>query len=285
MKRKSQLFTRLKKSKFFVIGFIISILLIILSIIAPFIVIHDPELPDLDNTLNPPEYFSKGWSGNILGADNLGRDILTRLLIGSRYSFIIAGTAVISAIFLGIIIGLYAGYYGGWIDNLFMRLADIQLSLPSLLLAIAIVAALGPSIPNLIIVLIVTKWPVIARLVRGNVLIIRETEFVSASRVLGASDTWIMFSQILPNILTVIMVVATQLVGHMILIEAVLSFLGLGVQPPIPSWGIMIADGRNYLILAPWIVMAPGIALMITVIAFNFLGDGLRDALDPKMKT
>jgi len=285
LKRKSQLFTRLKKSKFFVIGFIISILLIILSIIAPFIVIHDPELPDLDNTLNPPEYFSKGWSGNILGADNLGRDILTRLLIGSRYSFIIAGTAVISAIFLGIIIGLYAGYYGGWIDNLFMRLADIQLSLPSLLLAIAIVAALGPSIPNLIIVLIVTKWPVIARLVRGNVLIIRETEFVSASRVLGASDTWIMFSQILPNILTVIMVVATQLVGHMILIEAVLSFLGLGVQPPIPSWGIMIADGRNYLILAPWIVMAPGIALMITVIAFNFLGDGLRDALDPKMKT
>ena len=285
MKRKSQFFTRLKQSKLFVIGFTVSTLLITLSIIAPFIVVHDSELPDLGNTLISPQYFSKGWSGNILGTDSLGRDVLTRVLIGSRYSFIIAGTTVLFLTFIGLIIGLYAGYYRGWIDNLFMRFADVQLSIPPLLLAIAVVAALGPSIPNLIIVLIITRWPLVARLVRSNVLVVRETEFISASRVLGASDTWIIFSQILPNVTTSVLIVASQFVGKMIITEATLSFLGLGVQPPTPSWGIMIADGRSLLILAPWVVMAPGIFLMITIIAFNFLGDGLRDALDPKMKT
>ena len=285
MKEKSQFYIRLKQSSFLVIGSMLCILVITLSIIAPFITVHDPKMPDLDETLKPPQYFSKGWSGYVLGTDNLGRDILTRLLIGSRYSFIIAVTAVIFAIFGGVIIGLYAGYYGGWIDNLFMRFADIQLSIPSLLLAIAIVAVLGPSIINLIIVLSITSFPRIARLVRGTVSIIRETEFISASRVLGASDNWIMFSQILPNIANSLLILTTQLFGENILNEACLSFLGLGVQPPTPSWGIMIADGRNYLIVAPWIIMAPGIALMITVVAFNFIGDGLRDALDPKMKT
>jgi ABC-type dipeptide/oligopeptide/nickel transport system permease subunit len=285
LKEKSQLFHRLKRSKFFVIGLTVCTTIIVLSIISPFISVHNPEIPDLANNLKPPEYFSKGWSGNVLGTDSLGRDVLTRLLIGSRFSFIIAFGAVFLSILIGIIAGLYSGYYGGWIDNLIMRFADIQLSIPSLILAIAIVSVLGPSVINLILVLTITAWPQIARVIRGNVLIVREMELIKASRVLGAGDAWIMFSQILPNVITPLLILASQQIGFMILVEASLSFLGLGIQPPEPSWGVMIADGREYLTVAPWVVMAPGIALMIAVLAFNFLGDGLRDALDPKMKT
>jgi len=285
LKKRSQLTTRLLQSKFFVIGFIVCFLLITLSVIAPFIVAHNPKLPILANTLNPPQYFSKGWSGNVLGADNLGRDILTRLLIGSRISFIISVSTVFLGIVFGVSLGLLSGYYGGWIDNLIMRFADIQLSIPQLLLAIAIVSVLGPSVPNLIIVLTITTWPQIARLIRSSVLVIREMEFISASKVLGANDWWIMFTQILPNVMTPLLILGSQRIGFVILVEAALSFLGLGVQPPTPSWGVMIADGRDYISTAPWVVMAPGIALMVTVLAFNFMGDGLRDALDPKMKT
>ena len=285
LKKRSQLTARLLQSKFFVIGFIVCMAIIILSVIAPFIIVHNSEFPNLANSLNPPQYFSKGWSGNVLGADNLGRDVLTRLLIGSRYSFIISVSTVFCAIILGVFLGLVSGYYGGWIDNLIMRFADIQLSIPALLLAIAIVSVLGPSIPNLIIVLTITTWPQIARLIRSSVLVVREMEFISASKVLGANDLWIMFSQILPNVMTPLLILGSQQIGFIILVEAALSFLGLGVQPPTPSWGVMIADGRDYISTAPWVVLAPGIALMITVLAFNFLGDGLRDAFDPKMKT
>jgi len=283
--KKSQLFTQLKKSGFFVIGFMLSLLIVILSIIAPFIVAFDAERNSLNESLTPPQYFSKGWSGHILGTDNLGRDILTRLLIGSRYSLIISIVSVFFQIIFGITLGLYSGYYRGWIDNLIMRFADVQLAIPSLLLVIAIVAALGPSVINLIIVLTITQWPQIARLVRGGVLTVREKEFVSASKSLGASDSWIIFSQILPNIATPIFIIASYNIGNMILLESILSYLGLGVQPPTPSWGVMIADGRQYLMIAPWIVMFPGVALMVAVLAFNFIGDGLRDALDPKMRT
>ena len=285
LKKGSQLFVRLLQSKFFVIGFIICTTIIILTIIAPFIIVHNPGLPNLPNSLNPPQYFSKGWSGNVMGADTLGRDVLTRLLIGSRYSFIISISTVFCAFILGIFFGLFSGYYGGWVDNLIMRFADIQLSIPQFLLAIAIVSVLGPSILNLIIVLTLTSWPQIARLIRSSVLVIREMEFISASKVLGANNLWIMFFQILPNVMNPLLILGSQQIGFMILLEAALSFFGLGVQPPTPSWGVMIADGRDYLAVAPWVVMAPGIALMLTVLGFNFLGDGLRDALDPKMKT
>jgi peptide/nickel transport system permease protein len=284
LKEKSQLFTRLKQSRFFVIGIMLSLLIVILSIIAPFIVAFDAEYNNLDESLTPPQYFSKGWSGHILGTDNLGRDILTRLLIGSRYSLIISMVSVFFQIIFGLILGLYSGYYRGWIDNLIMRFADVQLAIPYLLLAIAIVSVLGPSVINLIIVLTITQWPQIARLVRGNVLTVRESEFIAASKVLGARDSWIIFSQILPNIATPLLIVASCNIGNMILVEASLSFLGLGVQPPTPSWGVMIADGRQFLMIAPWVVMFPGLALMLAVLAFNFIGDGLRDVLDPKMK-
>ena len=285
MKEKNQLFTRLKQSKFFVLGLILSLLIVILSIIAPFIVFFGAERISLEESLTPPQFFSKGWSGHVLGTDNLGRDILTRLLIGSRYSLIISSGAVFFTITFGLIAGLYSGYYGGRVDNLIMRFADIQLSIPQLLLAIAIVAVLGPSIINLILVLVITSWPEIARLVRGEVLIVREMEFISASKALGASDSWIIFSQILPNIATPLLIATSHRMGLMILYEAALSFLGLGVQPPTPSWGIMIADGRQFLMIAPWIIVSPGVALMLAVLAFNFIGDGLRDAFDPKMKT
>ena len=285
MKEKSQLLHRLKTSKFFVLGLAISSFIVLLAIISPYIVPFDAGRTSLRESLTPPHYFSKGWSGHVLGTDNLGRDILSRLLIGSRYSFVISVSSVLVAILIGIIAGLYSGYYGGWIDNFIMRFADIQLSIPQLLLAIAIVAVLGPSIINLIIVLVITSWPQIGRLVRGNVLIVRDMEFVKASKVLGASDRWIIFTQILPKIAKPFLIVSSQRTGFMILLEASLSFLGLGVQPPTPSWGGMISDGRQFLMTAPWIIMAPGIALMLAVLAFNFIGDGLRDALDPKMKT
>lgn len=285
MKEKSQLFTRLKQSKFFLAGFMIFSLLVILVIIAPFIVAFDAEHNSLDDSFTSPQYFSKGWSGYILGADNLGRDILTRVLIGTRYTLIIATGAVVFSITFGVISGLFSGYYGGLVDNLIMRFADIQLSITQLLLAIALTAVLGSSIFNIIIVIGLTGWPQTARLVRGGVLTVRESEFVAASKALGASDNWIMFSQILPNIVTPILIVASQRMGFAILIEAGLSFLGLGVQPPTPSLGGMISEGRQFLMVAPWIVMVPGVILMLAVLACNFIGDGLRDALDPKMKT
>ena len=283
-KKKYQTLSRLRKSKFFVIGAIVISAIIITAIIAPYIAVHDPEIGQFKNSLSKPDFFSKGWSGFILGADNLGRDILTRILVGSRYSLVIAISAAFMAAIIGILLGMLAGFYKR-ADNIIMRFADLQMSIPNLLLVVAIVAVLGPNVFNIIIVLILTTWPQFARLIRSSVLVIREKEFISTSRILGGSDRWIMFSQILPNVITPLLVLGSQQIGYLIIVESVLSFLGIGIQPPTPSWGVMIADGRDYLSTAPWIAMGPGAILYITVLGFNFLGDGLRDALDPKMKT
>ena len=177
-----------------------------------------------------------------------------------------------------------AGFFGGVVDTVIMRLSDIQVSIPPMILAVAVMAVLGNSTFNLIAVLVFTRWVQYARVVRGNVMMLRNKEFISASKVLGSSKVRIMFTQILPNVLTSLIIVASQEFGRTILTESSLSFLGLGVPPPAPSWGVMIADGREYLSTAPWVVIAPGIALMIAVLAFNFLGDGVRDVLDPKNK-
>lgn len=280
----NQLFRRLLQSKFFLCGGIIVALVVLLAVMAPYIVAHNPEMPDLKLRLQAPDLFSRGWTGYILGTDAMGQDVLSRLLVGSRYSLIVAIASVLGSALIGTIAGLVAGFYGGWVDNLIMRIGDVQLSIPALLLAIAIVAVLGPNLINLIIVLIITSWVQYARVIRGSVLVMREQDFVAAARMIGGSDTWIMVTQILPNVLTPLLIVGSQQVGFMILMEAAMSFLGLGVQPPTPSWGAMIADGREYISNAPWVVLSPGIALMITVLGFNFLGDGLRDVLDPKMK-
>jgi ABC-type dipeptide/oligopeptide/nickel transport system permease subunit len=279
-----ELWRRMRKSSFFMIGATLVLLIIVIALISPYIIVHDPIKSNLRLRLQPPDYFSKGWGGNILGTDPLGQDVLTRLLIGSRVSLYISFTSVIVTAIFGTILGIMAGYYRGIVDNIIMRIGDIQVSIPHTVLAMAIMAVLGNSINNLIMVLIFTRWVQYARVVRGNVLSIRNTEYISAARVLGASNGRIMFKEILPNVLTSLIIVMSQQFGQAILTESALSFLGLGVPPPAPSWGVMIADGREYIATAPWVVLSSGIALMIAVLAFNFLGDGVRDVLDPKNK-
>lgn len=279
-----ELLRRMRKSRFFMAGASIVAVIVVLSLLSPLIVAHDPVGLDLRKRLLEPEFLAKGWRGNILGTDPLGQDILTRLLIGSRMSLMISLTTVIATALVGTMLGLVSGYYARAVDMVLMRIADVQLSIPPIILAIAVIAVLGTSITNLIIVLIITGWPQYTRVVRGNVLVMRNMEFIQASRALGSSSLRIMFTQVLPNVVTPLIILISQQFGKIILVEASMSFLGLGVPPPAPSWGSMIADGREYLTTAPWVVVAPGCALMFAVLGFNFLGDGVRDILDPKSK-
>jgi peptide/nickel transport system permease protein len=239
---------------------------------------------NLSDRLISPQWFAKGTNGYIMGTDALGQDLLTRLFVGGRTSFLIALFAVLGGSVLGTFMGMLAGYYGKKWDTLIMRIGDVQLSINTTLLAIVIASILGASVANLIIIMIISTWVKFARVLRGEVMMIKNKEFIHASRVLGASNFHIMFRQVLPNVTTPLIVLISQQFGQIILLEAALSFLGMGVPMPQPSWGTMISEGRQYLSTAPWIVVAPGIALMTTVVAFNFLGDGIRDVLDPKMK-
>jgi ABC-type dipeptide/oligopeptide/nickel transport system permease subunit len=279
-----ELFRRMRKSNFFIAGAVIVLAIIVLALIAPKIIVFDPIKADLIQRLKAPEYLSKGWSGHIFGTDPLGQDVLTRLLIGSRMSLFISVTVVVGTAILGTILGVVSGFYGKAIDNVIMRIADIQMSIPPIILAIAVMAVLGNSIRNLIAVLIITRWTQYTRVVRSSVLIMRNVEFIQASRALGSSNLRIMFTQVLPNVLTALIILMSQQFGATILTEASMSFLGLGVPAPTPSWGAMISEGREYLVTSPWVVVAPGCALMIAVLGFNFLGDGVRDILDPKTK-
>ena len=278
---RQELWRRMKRSKFFVIGSILVILIIVLSLLAYVIAPFDPLKQVLRNRLKAP---TGQWNNNIFGADALGRDILSRLLIGSQVSLKISFAVVILTAIIGTIMGIIAGYFGGWVDTVIMRISDIQVSIPPMVLAIAVMAVLGNSTFNLIAVLVFTRWVQYARVVRGNVMMIRNMDYIHASTVLGASKVRIMFTQILPNVLTPLIIVMSQEFGRTIMTESSLSFLGLGVPPPAPSWGVMIAEGREYLSTAPWVVMVPAFALMIAVLAFNFLGDGVRDVLDPRNK-
>jgi len=282
--KKQEIFRRMLKSKFFVIGAIMVAIIVIISLISPYIIVHDPQKAALKLRLLSPDFFNKGWTGHVFGTDPLGQDILTRLLIGSRVSLLIALVGVTVPCIIGTALGLIAGYYGGFIDSIIMRLSDIQLSIPTMVLAITVMAIFGNSVPNLMMVLIVVGWVNYARVIRGTVMSIRNGEFVQASRALGASNLRIMVTQILPYITTTLIILMSQQVGIVILTEANMSFLGMGVPLPAPSWGSMIAGGREYIATAPWTVIAPGLALMLTVLAFNFLGDGIRDVLDPKNK-
>lgn len=275
---------RMLKSKFFMVGAIAVTLIVLFSIFSPIIVQYDPVKNNLRERLQPPVYFSEGLKGHVFGTDDAGRDIFSRLLTGSRYSLFIAATVVTVAAIIGTILGAISGYVGGIVDTIIMRICDIMMAIPNLVLAIAVMAILGPNIYNLIIVLIITSWVQYCKLTRNNVLVVKNQEFVKASQVLGASNWHIMFKQIFPNVTTQLIILISQQFGWTILTEASLSFLSLGVQPPTPSWGNMIADSRNYMLTNPWMLFVPGIALMITVLAFNFLGDGLRDVLDPKRK-
>lgn len=275
---------RMKKSKFFLIGGIGLIVIVLLCVLSPLYVQYDPLATDLTMRLTPPEGFRNGLSGHILGTDALGRDILTRLLLGGRASLFIAVSVVIPSALIGCVLGLISGYYAGVVDNVVMRFCDIMMATPALLLAICIVAVMGSTFFNLIITLIITSWVIGARVVRGTVLAIRESEYVQAAKVMGLSNLKIMVTEILPNVVTPLIINESQHFGAIILTEASMSFLGMGVPLPTPSWGTMISDGRAYIASAPWVVVVPGIALMLTVLFFNFLGDGLRDILDPKNK-
>lgn len=283
MNRKT-LLRRMKKSKMFIIGGIVFIVIVLLCVLSPLYINHDPLAQDLRMRLTAPQWFSNGVDSYVLGTDALGRDVLSRLLVGGRYSLMIAILTLIPSAIIGIILGLISGYYGGLTDSLVMRFCDIMMATPPLMLAVCIVAILGASIRNLIFTLIITSWVVGARMVRSTVLIIRNSEYVQAAKVMGAKNLHIMFHEILPNVLTPIIITESQHFGAIILTEASLGFLGLGVPLPTPSWGTMISDGREYLATAPWIVIAPGIALMLIVLACNFLGDGIRDVLDPRNK-
>jgi peptide/nickel transport system permease protein len=277
---------RLFKSKNLVAGLFLTIVVLLVVLFGPLVYRVDPS-EQFEGKRNLPPQLLKGESPDtrfILGTDSLGRDIAVRLMYGGRLSLFISLVSVCIALAIGLLIGLIAGFFGGWVDSVLMRLTDIQLSIPVLLLAITIVAVLGPNITNLIIVLGLTRWISWARVVRANVMQIKELEYIKAARAIGASSFVIIRRHILPNVITPIIIISSQMIGFFILMEAALSFLGLGVQPPDPSWGAMISDGRNYILVAPWSALAPGLALMVTVLAVNILGDGLRDILDPRLK-
>lgn len=275
---------RAKKSKFFLMGSAGVVLILFFAVLAPVICAYDPAVGSLADRNLTPQWLSGGLGGHILGCDAMGRDLLTRALYGGRISLFLSLIVVSFGLVLGSVLGLIAGTFGGMVDNVIMRVCEVFMAVPSLMLALCIVAVLGVNFSNLIIVMMITQWPRYTRLVRGNVLAIRESEYVRASQSLGAGKLRIIFTQILPNVVTPLIIQASQNIGSVILAESGLSYLGCGVPIPTPAWGSMISEGRQYLTSAPHLIIVPGIFLMITVLSFNFLGDGLRDILDPKNK-
>lgn len=276
---KQEIWRRLKKDKVAVVGGAILILVIALSLAAPLLTSYHPNAVVMEDRLMPP-----GSPGHILGTDHLGRDMLTRLLYGGRVSVAVGFIAVGIAMFFGISIGLLAGYFKGIFDILSMRFIDILMAFPYVLLAIAIIAALGPGLLNAMIAISIVGIPYYARIVRGTVLSLRELEYIEAQKALGSSNMRILFKHILPNALSPIIVAATLDVGWMIVAASGMSFLGLGAQPPAAEWGVMLSDGKDFIRVAPYISLLPGMAIFIVVLSLNLLGDGLRDALDPRLK-
>jgi len=254
------------------------------AVFAPQLAPWDPAKQMLLKRLRPPMWQERGLSEHPLGTDHLGRDILSRILHGGRISLGVGLIAVTLAALIGVSFGLVAGFFGGRIDALIMRIVDVFLAIPYILLAMGVVFALGPSLLNVILVMGATRWVQFARIVRADVLSLREREFVAGARARGNRSLRLLLRHVLPNALTPIIVVATLELAFMIIYESALSFLGLGVQPPTPTWGWMLADGRNYVATAWWLSTFPGVAIMLTVLAVNLLGDWLRDTLDPRLK-
>ncbi len=267
---------RLRKNRLSLVGSILTGGFLLLAFAAPLIAPADPMAQALYNRLSPPTL------EHPFGTDDFGRDILSRVIYGARISLRVGVFAVLIALILGTCIGVVAGYWGGWIDQILMRMMDLLLAFPSILLAIGIVAILGPGLENAMLAVGIVAMPQYARLIRASVLTVRETDYVMAARALGASDWRILCVAVLPNCLAPLIVQATLGLATAILDAAGLSFLGLGAQPPTPEWGAMLSQGRELIVRAPWVLTFPGGAIFFTVLAFNLVGDGLRDALDPK---
>jgi len=254
------------------------------AVCAPLIAPHDPLAVNIRHRLAPPAWMEGGTPQHLLGTDQIGRDLLSRVIYGGRVSLVVGVAAVLISASLGVLLGLSGGYFGGRADWTIMTLVNIMLTFPFVLLALAVIAVLGPSLVNMIIVLGVADWPLYARVIRAETLSLREREFVTAGRALGMGHLRIMFRQIFPNLISVIVVIATLQVARVIILESFLSFLGLGIQPPTPAWGNMLGEGRVYLLNSWWIAAFPGLAIFVTTLAINLMGNGLRDWLDPHMK-
>jgi ABC-type dipeptide/oligopeptide/nickel transport system permease subunit len=270
--------SRLLRNPVAMAGGAVSILLIVVAIAAPYIAPYDPIHQDLANSLAGPSMM------HLAGTDVHGRDIFSRIIYGTRISLRIGFLGMLLGCVVGVILGLVSGYYGGWWDTVIMRLMDVQLAFPGLLVAICIIAIIGPGLENVIVAVGIFSVPLFARVTRGQVLSLKEQDFILAARMMGAQDGRIMLSHLLPNAVAPILVLCTLRIATAILTAASLSFLGLGAQPPTPEWGAMLSDGRAYLAIAPHVATTPGLAILITVLSFNLLGDGLRDALDPRLR-
>jgi peptide/nickel transport system permease protein len=262
----------------------IVVVLVLSGVLAPLLAPHSPIEGSLGERLVPPLGLEGSKSSHPLGTDRLGRDTLSRLLYGARISLSVSVVGIALTGAVGSFIGLLAGFLGGWVDTLLMRLVDISLSLPGILIAVLLSVVFEPSFTNVIIVVVFLLWPSYARLVRGETLGLKQQEFVALARIAGCSNLTIMFRHIVPNLLPSILVLATLHVGYVIVLEAALSFLGVGIPPPTPSWGVMVADGRGLIEQAWWVSILPGVAIVVTVLSLNILGDWVRDRLDPKLR-
>jgi len=284
--RRSGRWQRIRSQGFLaLLGGGILMVILLAAVVLPEVIGIDPNAQSLRDRLSPP-----GATGtetgivHILGTDSLGRDVATRVLVGARYSLFISFSAVLGALVVGTTIGLVAGFVGGLVDDLLMRITDLQLSFPIVLLALALVSLLGPSLSNVILIFSLTSWPVFARTVRSSALTLKERAFVEAARGIGSRPTRIMVRHILPNALGPLIVIATFELAKVLIYESSLGFLGLGVQPPTATWGNMMAEGRNYLTTSYWITLFPGLALVLAAASANWLGDGLNQIVDPRLR-
>lgn len=283
-RRRGVIFRRLLRSPGGLVGLVLIILVVLVAILAPVLSPHDPAKQNIVYRLKPPFWAEEGSMEYPLGTDSVGRDVLSRVIYGARVSIFVGLVATAASALVGVSLGLIAGFLGGSTDSVISRVGDVQQAIPFLVLAIAVAAMLGPGLFNLILVLVITTWVTFFRVVRGEVLSVREEQYVLGAQSIGASNIRIMLRYILPNVTASIIVIATLLVANMIIFEASLSFLGLGVPSSIPTWGRIVADGREYITDEWWIAFFPGLAILITVMGINLLGDWLREDLDPKRR-
>jgi peptide/nickel transport system permease protein len=274
----SEFWIRLWRNRLAISGLALVLGMFAVALFAPWLAPYDPNHISLKEVLMPPS------PAHLLGTDTLGRDVLSRIIFGARVSLLVGFVAVGIATLIGLVVGALAGYYGGIVDQVLMRVVDLMLCFPTLFLILAVIAVLGPSIWNIMAVIGFTSWMGVARLVRAELLSLKERDFVAAARALGASDYHLIWRHLLPNALTPVMVSATLGVAGAILTESALSFLGLGVQPPTPSWGNILTAGKDNIEIAWWLSVFPGLAILVTVMSYNLLGEGIREAIDPRLK-